>query len=634
MIKSSVPSLRIDQLRNVTSERLGLLRLSVQDSRAGSFLVLVHCGRAVVPAATALAIGWLGTELTDSVSGRQSAAATVWPLVLMCVLLVADEVLTALAGAMEQYIAGRVDARARRFVRHLALAPQEMAHLEDSQFADDAARVSEDSGGVPRSPGMAAVGQLRLVFRMAAAFGAAAVVAWMFSWALALVLLTTSLTMRALLRRWWIYLAAVRDEREGLRRRAEYWTEVASAGSAGKEVRLFGLHEWVVRRRTREFLSWVEVIWSARRGVLRRQWWIAALAGIGACSALLLPALAAVHGTLPAVDVMPVLVAAWGVFAIGPMGQEAFDIEYGLGAVRALDRLTAAHGHSAAATAVEGNGKAEANDAVPAEIRAEGLVFRYPRAKEAVVSGLDLIVSPGEVLALVGENGVGKTTLIKVIAGLHLPTGGRLLVDGSPVEGSDLAVWRRRVATVFQDFNQYPLSAADNIALAAPEYRDDLEGVRAAARRAGAASFVEQLPHGYETVLTSGRTGGTDLSGGQWQRIAIARAIFAVEHGRDVLILDEPTAHLDVEAEARFYGQIIAEVSGATVLLISHRLSTVRNADRIVLLEDGRIVEQGSHDELMVSDRGYARLFRLQAARFTGKDGQTDVTAQSVEAGR
>ncbi|MFJ2559388.1 MULTISPECIES: ABC transporter ATP-binding protein [unclassified Streptomyces] len=597
------------------------MQLFVADRRAGGLLALVHLWSAAVPALTAVATGWLVTGLTGTATGRETASAVAWPLVAVSSLLVADEILTSLSGTLEQYTAGRLDARIRRRVRRLAMAPSSMAHLEDPVFADDAARASDVGEGRVRSPGTAAVGQLRLFFRFLGALGSSAVIALTFSPWLAVILLVVCMVNRALIRRWWVYLAEVRDERESMRRRAEYWSEVASMGPAAKEVRLFGLQEWVVQRHTRELLAWAETIWSARRGVLRQQGWIALLAAIAAGSALLLPGLAAARGTLPAGELMTVIVAAWGVFQIAAMGREAFDIEYGLGAVRALERLDTTYRGIAtpARTGAQRSGEqcATAGEVAPAALRIKGLVFAYPGSRQRVIDGLDLTVRSGEVLALVGHNGVGKTTLIKVLAGLHLPTAGRLLVDGQPLDAARVAAWRRRVAVVFQDFNRYPLTLADNIALSAPEHRHDREGIRAAARRAGIDAFAEECPDGYDTVLSADRTGGTDLSGGQWQRVAIARAVFAVEHGRDLMVLDEPTAHLDVEAEARFYRQVVAEVTGATVLLISHRLSTVRQADRIVMLEAGRVAEQGSHRELLENGGEYARLFRLQAARFT-----------------
>ncbi|MFI7633007.1 ABC transporter ATP-binding protein [Nonomuraea sp. NPDC049400] len=590
--------------------------MSLEERRCGWGLVLVHAVIAGIPAASALATGWLVASLTAMASGRGAAATLVWPVMTMSILLIADEVLGLASAALEQYTAGRIDARVRRRVRALALSPDDMAHLEDSAFADEAARASDIGEGRFRSPGTASVGQLRLLFRILAALGSAGVIAVSFTPALSVVLLGASLIMRAALRRWWLQIAEVRDSREGLRRRVEYWTDIASTGAAAKEVRLFGLHQWVVHLRTREELAWAGPLWSIDRDVLRRQWFIALLAAISAGSALLWPGLAAARGDLPVEELMTVLVAAWALFEMGGMGREAFDIEYGLGAVRALNRLNSSHENTRALTA----GRSRSDG--PAALHAEGLVFRYPGASQNVIDGLDLHVRPGEVLALVGHNGVGKTTLVKVLAGLYVPTAGQLLVDGSPLQSSDLAAWRRRAAVVFQDFNRYPLSVADNIALAAPEHRDDLDGIRAAARQVGIDGFIDQLPDGYRTPLSSDLNGGTDLSGGQWQRIAIARAIFAVEHGRDLLILDEPTAHLDVEAEAGFYRRIIAEVTGATVLLISHRLSTVRPADRIVLLDKGRVAEQGSHETLIANGQAYARDFHLQAARFRNTEAE------------
>ncbi|MCK1798975.1 ABC transporter ATP-binding protein/permease [Streptomyces sp. XM4193] len=605
--------------RSLLSDRLDLLRLSAAERGVSALLILVHLWTAAVPALTAMATGWLVAGLTGAATGSGSASAVAGPLVAISVLLVADEVLTSVGRTLEQYTAGRVDARMRRRVRRLAMAPSSMAHLEDPVFADDAARASDVGEGRVRSPGTAAVGQLRLCFRFLGALGSAAVIAVSFSVWLAAALLLVCLVNRALIRRWWVHLAEVRDEREGMRRRAEYWSDVASTGPAAKEIRLFGLHEWVVRRRTREVLDWAQTIWSARRGILRQQGWIALLAAVAAGSALLLPGLAAARGTLPVSDLMAVIVAAWGVFQIASMGREAFDIEYGLGAVRAMERLNTAHRENTASnvTDVPPAEPAVAGAAGPATLSAEGLVFAYPGSRHPVIDGLDLTVRPGEVLALVGHNGVGKTTLIKLIAGLYRPTDGRLRVDGRPLDEAGASAWRKRVAVVFQDFNRYPLSLADNIALSAPEHRHDEEGIRAAARRAGVDSLAAQWPHGYDTVLSADRERGTDLSGGQWQRVAIARAVFAVEHGRDLLVLDEPTAHLDVQAEARFHRQVVAEVGGATVVLISHRLSTVRQADRIALLEAGRVTEQGTHRQLLDAGGEYARLFALQAARFT-----------------
>jgi ATP-binding cassette subfamily B protein len=216
----------------------------------------------------------------------------------------------------------------------------------------------------------------------------------------------------------------------------------------------------------------------------------------------------------------------------------------------------------------------------------------------------------------VGENGAGKTTLVKLICRLYEPTGGRITVDGADLAELAPAEWHRRVAAIFQDFARYQLSARDNVSMGAPWLAGDMDKLRAAARRAGALDLIEALPRGWDTVLSRAYEGGVDLSGGQWQRIALARAMFAVEGGARVLILDEPTASLDVRAEAELYDRFLEITEGLTTVLISHRFSTVRRADRIVVLEGGRLVESGSHGELMEEGGRYAAMFRVQAERF------------------
>jgi ATP-binding cassette subfamily B protein len=253
-------------------------------------------------------------------------------------------------------------------------------------------------------------------------------------------------------------------------------------------------------------------------------------------------------------------------------------------------------------------------------IRFESVDFSYPGRQEQVFTGLDLELEVGRSTAIVGENGAGKTTLVKLLAGLYQPTGGRITVDDVDLRDLDRRAWQRRVAAIFQDFVQYRFSAYDNVAVGALERADDVEAVHEAARRAGAADVVERLGSGWDTVLGRQFTDGADLSGGEWQRLALARALFAVAGGATVLVLDEPTASLDVRAEAQVYERFLELTAEVTTVVISHRFSTVRRADRIVFLEHGRIVEDGSHDELVAAGGRYACLYALQASRFAAEE--------------
>ena len=251
-------------------------------------------------------------------------------------------------------------------------------------------------------------------------------------------------------------------------------------------------------------------------------------------------------------------------------------------------------------------------------IEASSLYFTYPSRTEPSLNGVSINVKAGEVVALVGENGSGKTTLAKVMAGLYRPDGGRIVCDGLDIEGPGLMAHRSRCAVLFQDFIHYQLSAAENIILGRWSHPDRPVSVVEAARRAGADRFVDSLDLGYDTYLGPEYFGGVDLSVGQWQRLALARAFY-----RDApfVILDEPTASLDPRAEAELFDRVRDLFRGRAVLLISHRFSSVRNADRIYVLDRGRVIEHGAHPDLMAAGGRYAELYQLQAAAFAETPG-------------
>jgi ATP-binding cassette subfamily B protein len=253
----------------------------------------------------------------------------------------------------------------------------------------------------------------------------------------------------------------------------------------------------------------------------------------------------------------------------------------------------------------------------PKPIR-EGLVFedvgfRYEGAERWAIRHLNLTISAGEVLALVGENGAGKTTIVKLLARLYDPTEGRILLDGRDLRDYDLDALRSRVGVVFQDFARFHFSAAENIAMGRIDAADDRVRIAHAAERSLADAVIARLPLGLAQPLGRRFSGGIDLSGGEWQKIALARAYM---RDADVLVLDEPTSALDARSEFEVFQRFRDLSAGKTTLLISHRFSTVRMADRIIVLEEGKIVEAGTHQALLARRGRYAEMFELQAAGY------------------
>ena len=263
-------------------------------------------------------------------------------------------------------------------------------------------------------------------------------------------------------------------------------------------------------------------------------------------------------------------------------------------------------------TPVEGPKGTVVSGARPQDgIRFENVSFVYPGAEHPALVDVNLYIKPGESLALVGENGSGKTTLIKLLTRLYLPTGGRITLDGQDLREWDEATLRQRIGVIFQDFTRYQLMVGENIGAGDVRYFEDEARWREAGEKGMAAATVASLPQGYRTPLGKWFNEGRELSGGQWQKIALSRAFMRSQ--ADILVLDEPTAAMDAAAEATVYEHFRALTKGRIAILISHRFSTVRMADQIVVLQDGRIIERGSHADLMHLNGHYAHLFSLQA---------------------
>lgn len=396
-------------------------------------------------------------------------------------------------------------------------------------------------------------------------------------------------------------------------RHADYYGRIGERVEWAKEVRVFGLVDWVAGRFGRQWAVILDEMRKARRVDQRSTTLLFVALAAANGWVLVLSARSVADGSL---GVAALIVLVQGLLGMAALADQNADnlIVYGsphIPTVRDLELAVAAQSTRPAGTLVA-SGPAN-------ELRFEGVRFAYPGREEPVFDGLDLRIEAGTSLGIVGVNGAGKTTLIKLLAGLEAPQAGRITVDGTDLAEFEPDSWRRRVAAIFQDFVRYELPARDNIgfgSIQALHDEDVDERIEAVAHRAGAYDVLAGLPNGLDTLLSRRFPGGVDLSGGQWQRIALARAIFAVQAGARVLVLDEPTAQLDVRAEADIYDRFLDLTHGLTTIVISHRFSTVRRADRIVVLDTGRISEDGSHDELVAAGGTYARLFAKQAQRY------------------
>ncbi|WP_432875728.1 ABC transporter ATP-binding protein [Kribbella sp. CA-245084] len=527
--------------------------------------------------------------------------------------LLAVFVIDSLTPALQQVASLTMDAGVVRAIgtgiTEPLLRPRRVQHLEDSEVLDVQER-AKGKGGFHLAQGMSQMPYL-LASRITL-IGSAVIVGAMFAWWVAAMLVAISLLLewyggRMIEREIDVWWGNTEEQR-----RAQYLFNLGLR-DAPKELRVFGLHDWVVQRYINEWTAGFRAVWDRRRGNVKRSFLVGGLSLIANGIAIVAVGRAALNGSLPLTQVATTLPA---ILAIGQSnnGYGVVQVRRGLSAYRAMRDLpqTIAERHPEPVADLK-----HRIETMPArEIRFENVSFRYPGSEVDVLRGLDLTLHAHEALALVGINGAGKSTLVKLLGGAYKPTSGRILVDGVDLAELDLSAWQRRVAAIVQDFLRFPLSVTDNVVFGAVERAGDELTLAKVARESGIDAVVRGLPKGWDTVLDKTFDGGVDLSGGEWQRVALARALFAVHSGAGVLVLDEPAAALDVRAEAELVERYLQLTSGVASLIISHRFSVVRNAHRICVLSGGRIVEDGTHEELLATDGEYATMFRLQAERY------------------
>jgi ATP-binding cassette subfamily B protein len=564
--------------------------------------------RGALPAVFAIAMG----VLVGAVQAGDDLAA---PLAFVGVVFVLLQVLTPVHEAVSANLGSRVAAWLYDRLTEACVRPKGMGHLEDPELTSDLTVAREFDFGMTGPPmhinlGFIAGSLVELVGGLASA-----VVLLGYAWWAPPVLAGAWLATHYLLRESSVWRDRNTDDVREAQRHADYAYRLAVDPPAAKELRLFGLVGWTIDRFVARRRQLFDLQYRATR--LREKPVIWSLLLVLAANVAVFWSLAdaAAGGRLDLDRVVVYAQVAVGTSMIA-FGGLNWALDGAAAPVAAVLRLEPAMGPAGALTAPARRPAPSATGMPGREIRFRDVSFAYPRSERPVLAGFDLTIPAGSSLAIVGQNGAGKTTLAKLLCRLYDPQSGAIEVDGVDLRDVEVDAWRSRVTAVFQDFVRFELPLRDNVA---PAGAAD-EAILAALAEAGASHLAD-----LDTPLARGYEGGTELSGGQWQRVALARALCAVRQGAGLLLLDEPTAQLDVRGEAEIFDRLLAATRQTTTVLISHRFSTVRHADRICVLEHGRVVELGTHDELIAAGGRYRTMFDLQAERFGATEDEEGV---------
>ena len=560
--------------------------------------------RGILPAVFAIAMGLLVAEVEHGEGLTQGLA-------LVGAIFILLQVLTPIQQAVGANLGDRTAAWLYDQLTEACVRPPGMAHLEDPKLTSDLTIARDFDLGMTGPPlfismDFIASGLVEMIGGLACA-----AVLTAYAWWAPIVLGGAWLATHWLLRESAVWRDRNTDEVRAAQRDADYAYRLAVDPPASKELRLFGLADWTidrfVRRRTRLHALQYEATRLRERPVL----WCTLLVTAANVAVFWSLAAAAAAGALDLGKTIVFAQCAIGTSMIA-FGGLNWALDGAAAPVAAVLRLEPAMKPAGALT----SGSRTATGLPAREIHFRNVTFGYPGGAP-ILEGFELTIPAGTSLAIVGQNGAGKTTLAKLLCRLYDPQVGAIEIDGVDLRELDLVSWRSRMTAVFQDFIRFELPLRDNVAPAgAPN-----DAIVSALESAGAANLAT-----LDTILASGYEGGTDLSGGQWQRVALARALCSVKLGAGVVLLDEPTAQLDVRGESEIFDRILAASRHCTTILISHRFSTVRHADRICVLEHGKVVELGTHDELMTLGGRYRTMFDLQAMRFNASEDEEGKT--------
>lgn len=576
----------------------------VSVSRARPGLATIAALTTLISAAMpVLFIGLSGLAAGSLAQGGNDAAGRLGLIVAaLAVVLALSQLVGVARQAVIEALARLMDMVLRRRLIEAVARPVGIGHLEDPEMQG---RIAVAHGLANRLGGPAGglIGIAGRVQVVLGAVGCALLLAWVAP-TLALVLLVLNAVVGWWLRREYHQLLLHLHLDPAALRRTNYLRDVLLTPGAEKETRVFGLGRWLMDLHHAEWLRVSSAAWHERR----ISWWkiITGAAVLGVGQAVAFATLAA--GWPDTVGVAGLVIgvqASLGLLQLAAVTEWDRLVHIGW---EAVDALIAIEDVVRPLAPISGRdpGLAPAHS-----IEFRDVSFSYPDGTQ-VLHGVSMTIAVGTSLAIVGRNGAGKSTLLKLLTRSYEPTSGQILVDGMPLSDFDAVAWRTRLATMAQDFVQLPLNVRENIT--GPGRETDEQALAEVARRAGLDSVLADLPAGWDTVLSRQIRGGSDLSGGQWQKVALARGLYALRTQARVLALDEPTANLDIEAESEVYDAIIDATTDHTLILVSHRFATVRRVDHIVVLDEGRIIESGDHDSLMERRGLYTRMFEAQAA--------------------